>query len=201
MRLLLALALVGAVSCKAADPAKPTKPKAPPVTDITAEDYAMPALPKARVVLTDAFGGAHQVVVEIAATKDARTRGLMWRSSLPEGVGMLFIFPLEEDLSFWMKNTLIPLDMIFIGKDRKIVGIQERAEPRTLSARPSGAPAQFVLEVPGGWSEKIGLKPGLAVKLEGLAGVNVTEWFTSVRAGTPTALPETRGNSIWLGAS
>lgn len=174
---LVLLAVCAAASCQAAPPKTQDKApqKLPVVTDITAQAYAMPALPRARVTLTDAFGGAHVVEVEVAASRDARTRGLMWREQLAIGTGMLFIFPEEEELSFWMKNTLIPLDMIFISKDRKIVSIQENAEPRTLATRPSAAPAQLVLEVPGGWSQKLGLKAGLPVKVDGLAGVAVTD--------------------------
>jgi hypothetical protein len=75
------------------------KPKAP-VTDITAQDYVMPKLPRARVVVVDAFGGKHPVDVEVAATRDSRTRGLMWRTELAEGTGMLFLFERDQPLSF-----------------------------------------------------------------------------------------------------
>lgn len=144
----------------------------PKVTDITAQDYVMPALPHARVTLKDAFGGKHAVDAEVAATRDSRTRGLMWRTSLTDGQGMLFIFHGEQRLSFWMKNTLIPLDMIFLAKDLSIVGIVENAEPRTLSARgPGSTPSQYVLEVPGGWSAKVGLRAGLKVELEGTKAI------------------------------
>lgn len=155
-----------------APPVAPPPPAKPKVTDVTAQDYEAPKLPRGRVTLTDAFGGKHPVDVEIAATRDARTRGLMWRTALPEGTGMLFIFEKDDWLSFWMKNTLITLDMIFIRSDFTIVGIVERAEPKTLSARqPGNAQSQYVLEVPGGWSEKIGLKPGIKVLIEGTSGL------------------------------
>jgi hypothetical protein len=181
-RFVLAAALLAA-ACTEADtpkpapaPVAPAKPAvAPKQTDVTAQDYAMPALPHARVTLQDAFGGRHVVDAEVAAFRDARTRGLMWRTQLPEGTGMLFIFPEAQPLNFWMKNTLIPLDIIFISKDRKIVNIQARAVPRTTDPRPADGDSQFVLEVPGGWSEKLGLKPGLPVVLDGLAGVQVSE--------------------------
>jgi len=157
---------------------KPPPPVAPPppppkvkTTDITAQDYEMPKLPHGRVTLVDAFGGKHPVDVEIASTRDARTRGLMWRTELPEGTGMLFIFDDDSPLSFWMKNTLIPLDMIFVRSDLTIVGIVERAEPRTLSPRTPHADSMYVLEVPGGWSEKIGLKAGLKLTIEGTRGI------------------------------
>lgn len=157
-----------------APPAGPvtSKPK-PVVTDVTAQDYELPPLPKARVILTDAFGGKHAVDSEVAATPQSRTRGLMWRTQLAEGVGMLFIFPQQQRLSFWMKNTLIPLDMIFFDEAMTIVGIEERAEPRSYSSRGPMAPAKYVLEVPGGWCEKVGLKPGLKVELQGVADVQV----------------------------
>ncbi len=153
----------------APQPAVP--PPKPPVTDITAKDYVMPPLPRGRVTLTDAFGGKHPVEVEVAFTRDQRTRGLMWRTELAEGTGMLFIFEKDTWLSFWMKNTLIPLDMIFFRSDFTIVGIVEKAEPKTLSARAPEAESMYVLEVPAGWSEKIGLKPGLKVKVEGTQGL------------------------------
>ncbi len=143
----------------------------PVVTDVTAQDYVMPQLPQARVLLTDAFGGSHAVEVEVASTRDQRTRGLMWRTQLVEGKGMFFIFPQDSRLSFWMKNTLIPLDLIFIRSDFTIVGIVQRAEPKTLTARAPEEDSMYVLEVPSGWSEKIGLRRGLKVQLQGMQGI------------------------------
>ncbi len=155
----------------ASPPAAP--PKAQP-KDVTDEDYQMEALPLARVTLLDAYGGTHVVEAEVAANEGARTRGLMWRKQLAEGKGMLFLFPHEQALNFWMRNTLIPLDMIFIDAKLEIAGIVEMAEPRTLSGRGVGKPSKYVLEVPGGWSAKIGLKPGLKVRFEGTEHVEVT---------------------------
>jgi len=150
----------------------PAPPPAKPVqTDVSAEDYVMPPLPKGRVTLTDAFGGKHVVDVEIAATHDARTRGLMWRRELADGKGMLFIFRREQPLSFWMKNTLIPLDMLFLDKDLKIAGVVENAEPKTFTSRGIGTPTMFVLEVPGGWWAKKGLKAGSTVVVEGASEI------------------------------
>ncbi len=143
------------------------------VTDVSAEDYVAPTLPRARVLLEDAFGGVHSVDVEVAATPEARTRGLMWRTELPAGQGMLFIFPDEEVQSFWMRNTLIPLDMIFIDSTGRIVGVIERAAPRTLTSRSVGVPGRYVLEVPGGWSQTVGLKRGGSVRFQGLEPIQV----------------------------
>jgi hypothetical protein len=179
VRLAWAAALI-CVACQSqgGPPAAATRapePSAAKVTDVTARAYVMPSLPKARVTLADAWGYKHAVDAEVAATRDARTRGLMWRTALPEGTGMLFIFPEQDELNFWMKNTLIPLDMIFISKDRVIVGVVERAQPGTLEARGPGVPALYVLEVPGGWASKMGLGVGRGVQLEGIQGIVATE--------------------------
>lgn len=181
-RVRLSLAL-GLALCACESQGKPPQPAPPPpapkakpaVTDVTAQDYAMPKLPRARVNLVDAFGGKHPVEVEVAATRESRTRGLMWRTELPEGTGMLFLFEQDQPLSFWMKNTLIPLDMLFIRSDFTIVGVVERAEPKTLSPRGPRLDSMYVLELPGGWAEKIGLKAGLKVSFEGLQGLTATD--------------------------
>jgi uncharacterized membrane protein (UPF0127 family) len=171
---LLAFALLAACQSQGQSPAPGApvaRPKAVRPADVTAEDYPMPALPHARVLLTDAYGAAHAVDAEVAATPEARTRGLMWRRALADGAGMLFIFPQEEPLNFWMKNTLISLDMIFLSADRTIVGVVERATPLTLTPRGPDVDARYVLEVPGGWVARTGLRPGLKVRIDGLGSV------------------------------
>lgn len=142
-------------------------------TDHTAQDFVMPPLPRGKVILEDAFGGKHVVDVEIAANEIARSRGMMWRTSAPEGTGMLFIFSSESVHGFWMKNTLIPLDMAFIDADGTIVGIVSNAQPRTLTSRSVGEPSQYVLEVAGGWLEKKGIKTGSRVELQGVSMIPV----------------------------
>jgi uncharacterized membrane protein (UPF0127 family) len=155
----------------------PNRTAAPPSashsTDPGAKDYVGPALPKAKVVLHDSFGGAHLTEVEVAATEDARTRGLMWRTELAEGKGMLFAFRDVSVKNFWMKNTLIALDMAFISADGTVVGIVSNAEPRTLTSRSVAAPSKYVLEVPGGWMDKIGVSPGSKVELQGVGMIPV----------------------------
>ncbi len=101
--------------------------------------------------------------VEIARTERDREQGLMYRERMDADAGMLFIFERAAPLTFWMKNTFIPLDMIFIGSDRHIVGIVENAEPRTLSARRVDGVSEYVLEINGGLSAKLGIHPGAAV--------------------------------------
>ncbi len=143
------------------------------VTDVSAEDYVAPTLPRARVLLEDAFGGVHSVDVEVAATPESRTRGLMWLRQLAAGQGMLFVFPQDEVQSFWMRNTLISLDMLFIDSAGHIVGVIERAEPRSLTSRSVGVPGRYVLEVPGGWCQTQGITRGGSVQFEGLEGLEV----------------------------
>lgn len=112
-----------------------------------------------RVIFPDGF----VVQVEIAANNELRAQGLMFRDRLDAGKGMLFLFPAEEVLSFWMKNCRIPLDMIFIDSSRRIVGIVENAPPCRFDPCPSygpGAPARYVLEVAGGQAGAHGLKKG-----------------------------------------
>ncbi|WP_239013957.1 DUF192 domain-containing protein [Archangium violaceum] len=161
-------------SCQAAEARdRQSPPAGRKVKDVSAEDDVGPTLPRAWVLLEDSQGGLHRVDVEVAATPEARERGLMWRTELPAGQGMLFIFPLEEVQRFWMRNTLIPLDMIFINSAGRIVGIVERAVPRSRVSRSVGVPGRYVLEVPGGWSQSVGLARGGAVRFEGLESIQV----------------------------
>jgi uncharacterized membrane protein (UPF0127 family) len=110
--------------------------------------------------------------VEVAVTPEQQERGLMYREHLATDGGMLFIAERPRVHTFWMKNTLIPLDMIFIGADRKIVGIVENAEPQTLTERRVNGPSQYVLEIGGGLSSQLGIRAGQDVELNAVpAGV------------------------------
>jgi uncharacterized membrane protein (UPF0127 family) len=104
--------------------------------------------------------GVHVFAVEIADTEAAREKGLMFRKELPEGRGMLFDFHQEQDVSFWMENTYIPLDMLFIRADGRILRIAENTEPLSTRIIPSGGPVLAVLEVIGGTASKLGIAPG-----------------------------------------
>jgi uncharacterized membrane protein (UPF0127 family) len=119
------------------------------------------------VVLLARAGELH-VKVELARSDPERQRGLMFRQSLEGGRGMLFLFEQAEHLKFWMKNTYIPLDIIFIGADRRIVGIEESCEPLTLTPRGPDEDSQFVLEVPGGWTRAHGVEQGQNVRFVGV---------------------------------
>jgi len=101
--------------------------------------------------------------VEIADTPEKHALGLMYRRSLKSDYGMLFIFADEEVRSFWMKNTLIPLDMIFINNDRQVVDVLHAVPPCPGDPCPSytsAYPARFVLEIAGGMAKKLKLEPG-----------------------------------------
>jgi uncharacterized membrane protein (UPF0127 family) len=112
--------------------------------------------------------GPIQVSLEVAADDPTRTRGLMYRDRLADGHGMLFVFDDVTDHSFWMKNTVIPLDMIFIGTDRSIVGIHPNATPLSLAPISVGRPSKWVLEVAGGYAGRAGMAAGDRVDLDRL---------------------------------
>lgn len=107
-----------------------------------------------------------QFYIEIARTPAQREKGLMFRESLPENNGMLFAFDDEAPRNFWMKNTLIPLDMIFMDKNGEVVSIQANVPPcneqvtKTCPNYPSLAPARYVLEINAGLAQSHHIQPG-----------------------------------------
>src|SRR5437899_4225465 len=105
-------------------------------------------------------GGVHVFAVEMASTPAEQAKGLMFRRELPEGQGMLFDFHHEQPTSFWMKNTYIPLDTIFIRGDGRILRIAENTVPLSEALVPSGGPVRAVLEVNAGMARKLGIAPG-----------------------------------------
>jgi uncharacterized membrane protein (UPF0127 family) len=115
------------------------------------------------VILSTRAGEEH-VKVEIARSDPERQRGLMYREKLEPGRGMIFLFDHPQKLKFWMKNTYIPLDMVFIGGDKRVVYVEENAEPLTLTSRGPDEDSQFVLEVPGGWARAHGVERGVPVR-------------------------------------
>ena len=120
-----------------------------------------PPVARAEAVCVDLAGGAvHRYEVEIAATPGARAQGLMFRRSLAPGAGMLFDFGRDEIARMWMKNTFIPLDMVFADRDGTVRGIARDTRPRSLDTISSRVPVRAVLELNGGEAERIGLAPG-----------------------------------------
>ncbi len=112
-----------------------------------------------RLVLHTAKGD-FPFTVEIADDGKERAQGLMFRDTLAPDAGMLFDYFEEQETSFWMQNTLIPLDMIFIGADGTVKNIHVNARPMDTTSIPSEFPVRFVLEIPGGRSVEIGLRDG-----------------------------------------
>ncbi|MBI3180380.1 MAG: DUF192 domain-containing protein [Deltaproteobacteria bacterium] len=118
--------------------------------------------------------GVVTVAVEVADTPSERTQGLMNRESLGEYNGMVFVFPREEEHVFWMRDTLIPLDMIFIDARLIVVGVVHEAEPLTDDPRTVGVPSRFVVEVNGGFAAEHGIATGVEVSMNGVP-MNVTQ--------------------------
>ena len=104
--------------------------------------------------------GVHVFSVELAVTDEERQKGLMFRRSLPESQGMMFDFKQDQDVSMWMRNTYVSLDMIFIRGDGRILRIAENTETESDRIIPSGGPVRAVLEVVAGTAKKFGLAPG-----------------------------------------
>jgi uncharacterized membrane protein (UPF0127 family) len=111
--------------------------------------------------------GVRAFTVELATNDAERERGLMYRKELPEGRGMLFDFQHDRPVAFWMRNTYIPLDMIFIRGDGRILSIAENTQPLSDGLIPSGGPVRAVLEVIGGTARKLGIAPGDRVESPG----------------------------------
>lgn len=104
--------------------------------------------------------------VEIAETVAQHAQGLMYRRSMPANAGMLFTYKAPQAASFWMKNTFIPLDMIFIGQDGRIVNIKQRTVPHSLTPVRSKGKVLAILELNGGTSARLGIKAGDEVRHE-----------------------------------
>lgn len=125
-------------------------------------------LPAKKLSVKTADGSA-SFRVQVAETFKQREVGLMFREHMGNDEGMVFLFEREEPLNFWMKNTLIPLDMVFMDKDWKVVSIQKQAQPCKADPcvlYPSGENAKYVLEINGGLSDKLGIQKGATVRLE-----------------------------------
>jgi len=112
--------------------------------------------------------GVQVFSVEDAKTDAERERGLMFRTALPEGQGMIFDFSPEQDVSMWMKNTLISLDMIFVRADGRILRIAENTKTQSEDIISSGGPVRAVVEVIAGTAKKYGIAPGDRVSYPGL---------------------------------
>ncbi len=128
-----------------------------------AQPATAPAAQEERLELVTA-SGVHALDVEIASTPEKQALGLMYRTSLPDTKGMLFPHKKPAELSMWMRNTYIPLDMVFIKADGTVHRIEAKAEPFSERIISSDGPVAAVLEIAGGAAERMGLKPGDKVR-------------------------------------
>ena len=124
--------------------------------------FAVPTLPAAELQpleIVTATGG-HKFSIEVATTPEEQAKGLMFRRELPDGQGMIFDFTTDQEVAFWMENTFISLDLIFINADGRIRRIAENAEPLSRATIPSDGPVRAVLEVIAGTARKLGIRQG-----------------------------------------
>lgn len=124
------------------------------------------------LVVETTDGQRHAFKIELALSPEQQSQGLMFRPRIDADAGMLFVHPQPRILTMWMKNTLIPLDMIFISRDGRVLAVAEETTPRSLAVISSGVPAKAVLEVAGGTARRLGITPGALVRYEafGTAG-------------------------------
>ncbi len=148
MRSAVVFALLVAGSCRQSPPPEAQSRRVEP------EAQRAPAVQGPAVVIRTRAGQTIPVRVEVARTDPQRMRGLMHRTQLGEDQGMVFMFTAASQQTFWMRNTLIPLDMIFIRADRTILGIVRNAVPETDDPRGVPGESQYVLEVNGGWCQR-----------------------------------------------
>lgn len=118
-------------------------------------EFGLPVIP----LSVTSEGGKHSFKVEVASTPEEQAKGLMFRTTLGADEGMIFPYDGKKPASFWMKNTPLPLDIIFVGPDHRITNIAN-AEPYSLTPLPSQGPVLGVLELRGGRAEELGIKPG-----------------------------------------
>ena len=104
---------------------------------------------------------------EVCTDETERARGLMFRKELAANRGMVFVFPVEREHAFWMKNTYIPLDMLFVSKDLTIVGVLENVTPLTETRRTVGKPSTYVVELAGGVAQRAGIRAGDKIRFDG----------------------------------
>ena len=123
----------------------------------------MPRTSSTTTVAIETPGGIAAVDAEVVNTRPQRARGLMYRKRLAPDAGMLFVMDTEADHGFYMRNTLIPLDIIYIGRDMTIAGIAPHAEPLTEVRRHVGRQSIYVLETNAGWAARHYVMPGARV--------------------------------------
>jgi uncharacterized protein len=127
-----------------------------PAGRATAQLQQFPTAP----LTIESAGGGHKFAVEVATTPAQMEQGLMFRRSMAPDAGMIFDFKTPSMATMWMKNTLIPLDMLFVDAQGRIVNIHERAVPGSLDTIAAAAPVRAVVELNGGTAARLGIRPG-----------------------------------------
>jgi len=161
MKRLSVLLLACVCALLTACPKPPASPGASASADPTESGQPQPKLPTIKLWL-----GAHEVVTEIARTPIEHQVGMMWRTNMAEMEGMIFIFDEPGRRSFWMRNTLVPLDIAYIAPDGTLLEVHA-AQPRNEATIPSDSDrVQFVLETRQGWFQRNHVKPGVQIRTE-----------------------------------
>ncbi|MGC4115748.1 MAG: DUF192 domain-containing protein [Myxococcales bacterium] len=166
-RLALLPFLLLLASCNETRQASPDRASSTPSPAVTEPEPPMLSQ-RGKVEIKTRDGKEYLLDVEIASDDPSRARGLMFRRTMPEMAGMIFVFPEVAEHRFWMKNTLLSLDMLFIAADGTVIGIVERAEPQTTTGRAVEGDSKYVLEVNGGWCQKHGVAAGDRIRLMGM---------------------------------
>ena len=164
--MMMVVAMVILVGCERAHET-PNPGSVPPETNAQTPPAALMSngqVAAATVAITTS-GGISNVTAEIAQSDEERTRGLMGRESIPENNGMWFVFPSVVEDKFWMKDTTIPLDIIFVGSDMKVVDFISNTVPLSTELLSSRVPYQYVLEVNAGYAASHGIQVGDTVQL------------------------------------
>ena len=160
MRALALVTLVLSLACGAAPTRAAPDATATPTT-------SAPLFAQHGRVVFDLTKGKAEFAVELAFSDAEHEHGLMFREHLDDDAGMLFVFSQQQHLAFWMKNTLLALDMVFVDDKGVVVGVVENAEPLTLTPREVKGDARFVLELNGGTARKRGIRAGQHMHIEG----------------------------------
>ncbi len=163
------LAVLLALACTSPAPGATGAPPEPRPAPESPEALRTARGERPAVTLLSPSGRAATVRVELARTRAEHERGLMWRTSLGAGEGMLFLFGEASDHAFWMKNTPLSLDLVFLDAAGEVVGLVERAEPMTAALRSVGRSSRAVLEVNAGWVAAHHVQVGDRAQYQGFA--------------------------------
>lgn len=159
---LLGAALVLPAACGASEPPQPVPPAGEAAGQVP--ERGGPGQGTVRFGSAYVIFGSDTVRAEVARTPEQRERGLMYRTDVPAGTGMLFIFPEEQEITFWMSNTYVSLDVAFFDSSLTVVDIQQM-DARTTDYHDSRVPSMYALEVPRGWLAAHGVRLGSRARL------------------------------------